>query len=458
MDLLLLAQVLQRRRALQAHDRWSREQLSRHQAQAQHRLRTFAAQHSPFYRRFHRGLDHRPWHELPVLTKNALMEHFDDLVTDRTVRLDDVRAYMAQSGGQGLFRGRYQVNATGGSTGQPGLFLYTRDEWAWVMASYARMYAWSGVQADILHRPRLAVVSTTHPWHQSARVGLSAQGALIPTLRLDAARPLDDLIAELNAWQPQALVAYAGVADRLAQAQVEGSLRIQPDAVLVASEVLTDAARNRIHGAWGRLPFNEYGATETAGIAGECRHHHGLHLYEDLLVVEAVDDDHHPVRPGEVSARLLVSVLFSRTQPLIRYELSDRVQLATDTCACGMPYRRINAIQGRAEDVLSLPGPGGPVEVHPNVFHDVLETAPVAQWQVVQDVDSLRVLVVAPEPQFDPVALHAQLTRALTRLGVIAPSVEVQVVSAIPHTAVGKTPLIRALSRTTRGTGPAGAP
>ena len=47
-----------------------------------------------------------------------------------------------------------------------------------------------------------------------------------------------------------------------------------------------------------------------------------------------------------------MSVLFSRTQPLIRYELSDRVQLATDTCACGMPYRRINAIQGRAEDVV----------------------------------------------------------------------------------------------------------
>ena len=221
---------------------------------------------------------------------------------------------------------------------------------------------------------------------------------------------------------------------------MEGSLRIQPDAVLVASEVLTDAARNRIHGAWGRLPFNEYGATETAGIAGECRHHHGLHLYEDLLVVEAVDDDHHPVRPGEVSARLLVSVLFSRTQPLIRYELSDRVQLATDTCACGMPYRRINAIQGRAEDVLSLPGPGGPVEVHPNVFHDVLETAPVAQWQVVQDVDSLRVLVVAPEPQFDTVALHAQLTRALTRLGVIAPSVEVRWSAPFPTRPSGKRP------------------
>ncbi|PJI52054.1 hypothetical protein CTI14_49050, partial [Methylobacterium radiotolerans] len=91
MDLLLLAQVLQRRRALQAHDRWSREQLSRHQAQAQHRLRTFAAQHSPFYLKFHRGLDHRPWHELPVLTKSALMEHFDDLVTGRTPRaLTDV--------------------------------------------------------------------------------------------------------------------------------------------------------------------------------------------------------------------------------------------------------------------------------------------------------------------------------------------------------------------------------
>ena len=68
-----------------------------------------------------------------------------------------------------------------------------------------------------------------------------------------------------------------------------------------------------------------YGATETAGIASECRHGR-LHRYEDLVIAEIVDEANRPVAPGDFGAKLLVTVLFSRTQPLIRYEMSDRVK------------------------------------------------------------------------------------------------------------------------------------
>jgi phenylacetate-coenzyme A ligase PaaK-like adenylate-forming protein len=45
---------------------------------------------------------------------------------------------------------------------------------------------------------------------------------------------------------------------------------------------------------------------------------------------------------------VLVTVLFSRTLPLIRYEMSDSVRLAADpSCGCGRPYRLLDAIQGR---------------------------------------------------------------------------------------------------------------
>jgi phenylacetate-CoA ligase len=59
------------------------------------------------------------------------------------------------------------------------------------------------------------------------------------------------------------------------------------------------------------------------------REHHGMHLFEDLLVPEVVDEDYRPVPPGVTGARLLVTVLFSRAIPLIRYEMTDRVRLAT---------------------------------------------------------------------------------------------------------------------------------
>jgi hypothetical protein len=57
-------------------------------------FRRFAFDASPFYRRFHRRLDRRPLEELPILTKALMMEHFDELVTDRTVRLADADAFL----------------------------------------------------------------------------------------------------------------------------------------------------------------------------------------------------------------------------------------------------------------------------------------------------------------------------------------------------------------------------
>src|SRR5579885_1466493 len=85
---------------------WKRRALLEHQQRSVHRLRRFAAERSPFYRRYHKGLENRPLHELPILTKAALMEHFDDVVTDRSLRLADVAEHLKQDSGRGLFRGR----------------------------------------------------------------------------------------------------------------------------------------------------------------------------------------------------------------------------------------------------------------------------------------------------------------------------------------------------------------
>ncbi|GEO93631.1 hypothetical protein KFL01_29370 [Kocuria flava] len=77
--------------------------------------------------------------------------------------------------------------------------------------------------------------------------------------------------------------------------------------------------------------------------------------------------------PGTVGTRLLVTVLFARPLPLIRYELSDRVALAERRCPCGRSFRQLAAVEGRQEDVLELPTTSGRTQVHPNVFHRVLD-------------------------------------------------------------------------------------
>jgi phenylacetate-coenzyme A ligase PaaK-like adenylate-forming protein len=342
-----------------------------------------------------------------------------------------------------VFGGRYWVAATSGSSGRKAIIPSTVGEWAAVIASYGRASEWTGVRAGPGHPVRMAVVSSATPWHQSARVAASVRSPFIATERLDAGWPLGQIVARLNALRPDVLVAYASMVRTLAAEQLAGRLAISPRAVNSSSEVLTAEARAMAERAWQVPPFNVYAATETGGIAAECRHHHGLHLFEDLVIPEVVDDAYRPVPPGTPGTRLLVTVLASRTIPLIRYEMTDRLMLATGPNPCGLPFRLAGAVEGRTDDALILPAArGGSISVHPVAFHKVLDLLDAAGWQVRQEGPLLRVLVAGPGPGFDPDDTERRVRAALAGAGAAPPPVQVQAVDAIPAGAAGKRPLV----------------
>ena len=447
MSTQIILRVLALRHRLRQRDHWTRRQLKEHQGRALHRLREHACARSPFYGRFHKGLADRPLDELPVLTKEMVMEDFDKLVTDPTVRLEDVEAHLATlSGGDELLGGRYRVASTSGSTGRRGLFLWDPGEWATVLASYNRSFDWAGVGAGLTHRTRMAVVSSTTPWHQSARVGASVSSPWVPTLRIDSGDPLESIVECLGGFQPRVLVAYASMAHLLAEERLAGRLRISPGFVFGSSEVFTEQAKRRVEEAWGEKPFEVYAATEPARIASECEQHQGMHLFEDLVITEVVDENNKPVPPGIFGEKVLVTVLFSRTIPLIRYEMSDSVKPATSPhCPCGRPFAVIEGIQGRAEDVLRFPATsGGQVSVQPIVFHRVMDTVPAGGWQIAQEPSELTVLLSGVREGFTDASLIDSLRQELGAQGAIVPPVKVRHVPNIPRTTVGKAPLVKA--------------
>lgn len=445
MDVRLIAKILRGRARLRTHERWTKDELSTHQRAACAALREHALARSRFYQRFHAGLATAPLEALPVLTKRQLMTSFDELVTDPAVRLADVKRHLATLQGNERYLDRYWVSRTAGSTGHPGIFLTDRDEWSTVIASYARAQEWTGIDARITKRTRLAVVSSRVPWHQSARVAASVDTPFVPVRRFDATQPLSDVVAGLNEWQPENLIVYASMSRVLAEEQISGRLQIRPRAVMCSSEVLTEEAIARVERAWQIRPFNVYAATETAGIASHCKAHR-LHLFEDLVITEVVDERDRPVPPGTVGAKLLVTVLFSRTQPLIRYEMSDRVARSTEHCDCGLPFGLLSEIEGRAEDILQLPSrAGGTISVHPNVFHRVLEPLPVREWQVVQETGGLRVLVVEPRHDLALDDVRRSIESSLRAAGIEPPTIAIERAASVTRTPLGKAPLVRGL-------------
>lgn len=446
MNLPIMLKLLLKLGQLRRHEHWTREQLEAYQAEQLRRLRTYAYTHSPFYRQFHNGLMDRPLNELPILTKALVMEHFDELVTDRTLRLADVRAYAAQGEAGKRYRNRYWVNATSGSSGHPGFFVFNDAEWISILASFARGQEWSGMRISLTRQQRMATVASISPWHVSSQVSAVAKSWWRPSLRLPASQPLPQSVEQLNAWRPDVLIAYASMAGILAEEQLAGRLHIHPRVVYTSSEVLTPQTRQRAHQAWGDEPFDQYGATETADIAAEYRACRRMHVFEDLLLAEVVDDHNRPVPPGEYGTKVLITTLFSRTQPLIRYELNDSVRISTADHACQLPFAVLESVQGRREDVLKLPGrDGGRVTVQPLVFNRVMDIIPVSGWQVIQEADdSLTLLITGVRDGLTDAALREQLTRSLAQEQVRMPAIKIEHVAAIPKTAAGKAPLVKA--------------
>lgn len=380
------------------------------------------------------------------------MRSWDDIVTDRSLHLKDIERFLDTIEQFGPYRTGHYAFATGGTTGRKGVFVYSQDEFLTIFALTARATAWMGVHPSWRTRPRAAVVQSHAAWH----VAGAAQAIKVPfmkTLVLDSLEPMEQLVRQLNTFQPHMLGKYAGHIHLLAEEQLKGRLHISPKTVTTTAETLKKEGRTAIEQAWGVKPFEVYGATETAVAASECERHNGLHIYDDTVIREMVDRDNQPVPPGTYGNKVLATVLWRRSIPLIRYELSDHPRLAAHPCACGRPFPLIEEIQGREEQVIRLPAHhGGEVVIEPDFFFDSMVRLPVEGWQVAQErEDAITFFILGRQPAFKEEEFLAQMREALAKQGAKPPSLKVEYIQELRRTKIGKIITIEACKESVKG-------
>lgn len=416
-------------RELAARERMSRSLLEAHQRERVDALVRHAVAHSPFYRERLAGLAGDgpvDLASLPTLDKATMMERYDELVTDRRLRRDELLAHVERLDRDELHLGQYRVMTTSGSSGRKGLFAYDRAAWRGLMAQFLRFNAYVGIRPRMPRR-RIAAITGGSPVHMSQRCAATMRVGLHRVLSLTVTTPVPQLVDALNGFQPQFLGVYPSVAALLAEEQARGRLRIAPEGIMTSSELRTPELAARLEEVFGVTPFDLYATTE--GLWGsECEHHAGHHLFEDMAVVENVDGEGRPVPPGEPGARLLVTNLFNLAQPLIRLEVADAMTLEPEACPCGRTLVRTRTVDGRSDDVIRLPGAGGAtVAIHPLHFGIVGRDREVLQFQAVQEGRAIRLLVVprGPAPELEA-RLRTGLLGCLAELGVARPEVAVE--------------------------------
>ncbi|MCB5292379.1 phenylacetate--CoA ligase family protein [Arthrobacter sp. SO3] len=377
-------------------ERGGPEGIARRQHARLSELVEFARSASPYYRRLYRDVPERvtDLHQLPRVGKRELMANFDDWVTDPHVTLAKLKSELISDLSLlgRSYRGKYLVVTTSGTTGEPAILVHDRLSWVvvnlvvrvrerrtLVRAAEVRAFLRRGLRAAALVAGggHFAGVVLT----ESAR---RRSPAIARRVRVfSVLRPLADLVQELNDFQPTVLYGYPSAMLQLAAEQKAGRLRIRPVLAISSGENLSSAGRAKIEAALGCRITERYLSSEVPALTSQCRYG-AFHVNSDWYILEPVDADYQPVPDGVTSHTVLVTNLANRVQPIIRYDLGDRVTLATAPCPCGSPFPAVK-IEGRSGDLLSFGTPDGRVTILPLALGTVIEeTAGVRRFQAIR--------------------------------------------------------------------------
>lgn len=332
------SRVLDRLEELRARYWDSPDQNRAAEARKLHELLKHASEHIPYYRRVvrKRGMRLREDRvfddlaEFPVLTRQLVREHFDELCDGR-----DASRYL---------------NRSGGSTGEPLAFYQNKTYRDWAQAAKLLFNEWAGCRLG----DRIVKL-----WGSERDVFAGSQGikgkvsSHLHNIKLFNAfnmsrEDMAEFLRRLERWEPVLIEAYVEPIYEVARFAAEEGCRVSsPNAILTSAGTLFQDFRRQIQSVFRAPVFDRYGTREVGDVACECAEHVGLHLVPLTHVVEIVDQDGESCPKGE-AGELLITLLTNYTMPLIRYKVGDRAAMSDKTCSCGRSSPMLERIEGRS--------------------------------------------------------------------------------------------------------------
>ena len=316
------------------------------------KLLRFAWEHSAYYRAvFERAgiteeqLDTLPLSCFPTIDKQALLEHFDELVTVPDLKQENLREFDArEAADRKPYRGKYHVVHSSGSTGKPGYFVYDEDAWSQMLLGIIRAALWGMSMPQILgllmKRPRIVYIAATDGRYGGAMaVGDGIDGVGAKQMYLDIKTPVAEWIGQIREFQPNIVIGYPSAIKILAQLMENGEVSLDAERVISCGEPLGTNLRIYLEKIFRTQVVNFYGSSESLALGVETNPKDGMLLFDDMNVIE--------VENGV----MYLTCLYNYAQPLIRYRLSDRLTLKAPEGG-ELPFTRAVGLLGRNEDVL----------------------------------------------------------------------------------------------------------
>lgn len=334
-----------------------------------------------------------------------------------------------------------RLHASSGTTGKPTVVSYTENDlktWSRLMA---RTYAAAGVtREDIVQNAYgYGLFTGGLGFHYGAE---TLGCTVIPTATGNTKRQLM-MAKDMGSTVLAATPSYAMyLAEACPGEGYDPKKDFKFRIGMFGAEPWSEEARHRIQDAFGLRANDVYGMSELygPGVAVECVHQNGLHIWGDEFLVEMINPDTGEVLPEGSTGEMVFTMLTREAMPLLRYRTRDLTRVVWEECECGRFHPRIMRIKGRSDDMLIIGG----VNVFPSQVETVLMKVKGVgdQYQIIVDrdiLDKLHVKVEVEEkffksPEYNAAKFRKKLVDEMVAVMTVRADVELMEPGSLPRT------------------------
>ena len=288
------------------------------------------------------------WNLVPQISKHEFMSSFNEINT-KGILLDDAIEMAISSEKSRTFKSDINgvtIGLSTGTSGTRGIFLVSESE----KAQWAALVISRVIRPKLFKKQKIAFFLRANN-----NLYTSVESFLFEFKYFDIFKPIDELLIELNEYQPAILASQPSILIDIALAQKNNNIHINPIQIISFAEVLYDNEKDIISSIFNTKITEVYQCTE--GFLGVSCKHGTIHLNEDFILFDKEWIDDNKFFP--------IITDFSRSsQPVVKYRLNDILEIKKQDCTCGSKLLAIERIIGRDDDVLVF----NEIKVYPDLI------------------------------------------------------------------------------------------
>lgn len=297
----------------------------------------FHLQHNSFYKDLLKNKKIEKWEDLPILTKNDLQQPLKDRLSE------------------GYSEKNVYVNKTSGSSGHP--FVFAKEKFCHALTWAINMdrFGWFGLDFSSTLQARFYGIPLDKIGYYKERLKDKLASRYRFSIFDLSDKKLQSFLKEfykkkfdyINGYT-SSIVLFAKFLKRknLILKEVCPTLKV----CVVTSEMLLPDDKKLLENQLGIPVVNEYGASELDLLAYQNPNDEWV-LNNESLYIEVVDENNRPLPYGS-EGKIIVTSLYNKAHPFIRYELGDVGVISEKSTP---KHQFLQKLTGRTNDVAKLP-------------------------------------------------------------------------------------------------------